>query len=905
MKTVLSIFVIVFAMCRGSLAAQTLSVPSVSYSTIQSAIDDANNDDTIIVSAGLYVENIDFLGKAITLTSTDPNDAAVIAATIIDGSAPNDPNIGSVVTFKNNEDANSVLTGFTIRNGSGQSDQTVWWRLWDGDNGDGGGVFCSAASPTITKNVIRDCEVVYGGGGVFCNNGASPEITENTFLNNYAGWYGGGVFARLNCSPRISNNIFRENECYYLGGAIYLADESYSKITNNYFEKNNCQILFGGAIYYFVDSAPTIACNFFIDNTSTGLGHNNATAAAIMAEVRTAGKIINNLFMGNSCPNTDGCVIKLGGNSSDVVANNIIYANGSAGIVSYGTVPISNNNIYANQGGNYSEGTPDQTGINGNISQDPQINGIMPEPFISLELNPNSPCIDTGGNGPVPGWLVSDYDGTSRIVNGTVDMGPQEYRNIGVPQDYATIQAAIDAASTGSEIIVSPGVYQENVNFLDKDLKLRSLFPLDANCVGQTIIDGNQIDSCIKIVSSQDASTVVAGLRLQNGRGEFGGGVCVDNTSGPILMYNYITQNYAVRYGGGIDSRDNCYTNITNNTIIDNDANDSGGGIGNGVGSTCIIQDNKIIGNSARLNGGGIYSFNDSDIDIMGNEIADNNATGGGGIYQADCNGIIQGNTLTKNIASDTGGAISIRTADTVITNNLVYANRADKYAGIFVWSQGSCQLRNNTVLANVATDIGGGISVDDGVTSPVTNNIVAYNGPGGGIYVNPNVPSPSVPVITHNNLWANIDGNYLGDVNDLLGINGNISVDPCFVETGSWVDLNDPNVVVEPNDPNALWLVGDYRIVYYSDCRDAGSSDNAPQIDFDDKPRPYFADFDIGAYELQVRDISGSGSVDLSDLFILSDSWLSGGSYLPADLDNSNFIDFHDFALLGAGWKK
>ena len=45
---------------------------------------------------------------------------------------------------------------------------------------------------------------------------------------------------------------------------------------------------------------------------------------------------------------------------------------------------------------------------------------------------------------------------------------------ITVPGDYATIQAAIDAANDGAEIVVSPDTYQENINFCGKNIILRS-----------------------------------------------------------------------------------------------------------------------------------------------------------------------------------------------------------------------------------------------------------------------------------------------------------------------------------------------------------------------------------------------------------------------------------------------
>jgi len=58
------------------------------YPTIQAAVNDANHDDTIILLPGSYTgdgnRDIDYLGKAITIRSTDPNDPCTVAATVID-----------------------------------------------------------------------------------------------------------------------------------------------------------------------------------------------------------------------------------------------------------------------------------------------------------------------------------------------------------------------------------------------------------------------------------------------------------------------------------------------------------------------------------------------------------------------------------------------------------------------------------------------------------------------------------------------------------------------------------------------------------------------------------------------------------------------------------------------------
>ena len=907
-------------LCCAQVYAETLYVSAGGYSSIQSAIDDANNFDTIIVSPNTYQENIDFLGKAVSLKSIDPNDPNVIAMTIIDGSNPVDPNIGSAVTFVNGEDSNAVLSGFTIMNGTGQSDPCGASWYWRGKNG--GGVFCRGSSPTITKNIFTNCSAEYGGGAIYCHDQANPMIRQNTFVDNYAGWYGGAIFARLKCSPTISNNTFKKNRCKYLGGAVYLADQSYSKVTNNWFEENDCEVLHGGAIYCFVNSAPIIACNFFLANTCSGTNSNGATGAALLMEGNTTGKIINNLFTANVCINSSGGIITLAGGSSDTVANNIIYSNNDIGIftLSGSSSIIRNNNAWNNTGGNYGGTISDQTGLNGNISADPQVGGELPLPFGIFELNPNSPCIDSGNNSVLPFWLTEDYDATDRLINSVVDMGPQEYNAIAVPQDYGTIQEAINAAQSGDEIIVSPGFYQENVDFLTKNIRLRSLDPFDANIVGQTIIDGNDQGSCIKILSGQNESTIVAGLRMQNGYAQFGGGVHVGYSVGPILMYNYIVNNTAYKpegattggYGGGIDYRNNSYGKVCNNTIIDNYADSAGGGVHVGPSSSCRIEDNKIINNSTvGEGGGGIYTYSKTTAWIINNEITGNLAltANGGGIWQWDSTGgIIEGNLITNNTAvtsqpgtgDGVGGGIGVLKGTTVVKNNIVCGNKAYDGGGIWIQSEYTGKIVNNTVVGNVADSDGAGIGMAYSVYSSFINNIVANNGSGGGIYVKPHGAFPSEPNMINNNVWNNQNQNYAGDIDDLADVNGNISADPLFVDSGYWDNNDTP---VDANDD--YWVQGDYRIGYYSLCRDAGDSNDAPSTDFDGKPRPYFDAFDIGAYELQIYDLTVTGQVGFDDLKILLDEWLNEEPSLPADLNEDGKINFQDFALLTSNRSK
>src|SRR5262249_60424260 len=117
-------------------AQATINVPS-DQSSIQAAIIAAHNGDTVLVAPGKYTENLNFNGKAITVTSSGG-----ASVTVIDGGGN-----GSGVTFDSGENSQAVLNGFSIQNGSAGSNtpQTQ-----------GGGIYIFAASPPVPNNAIQN-----------------------------------------------------------------------------------------------------------------------------------------------------------------------------------------------------------------------------------------------------------------------------------------------------------------------------------------------------------------------------------------------------------------------------------------------------------------------------------------------------------------------------------------------------------------------------------------------------------------------------------------------------------------------------------------------------------------------------------------------------------------------------
>lgn len=113
------------------LSAAVIKVPA-DQPTIQAGINAAATGDTVLVAPGTYFENIDFKGKAITVTSSGG-----AAVTTISG-----PNKTATVIFKNGETRSSVLSNFTVTVG-GQ----YYLNLM-------GGIYVYNSSPTILNNII-------------------------------------------------------------------------------------------------------------------------------------------------------------------------------------------------------------------------------------------------------------------------------------------------------------------------------------------------------------------------------------------------------------------------------------------------------------------------------------------------------------------------------------------------------------------------------------------------------------------------------------------------------------------------------------------------------------------------------------------------------------------------------
>jgi len=172
------------------------------FATIQAAIDEAIDGDTILVAPGTYMgggnRDIDFAGKAITVRSKDGPRTCIIDC---QGSEA-DPHRGFY--FHSGEDANSILQGVSIINGYADDGAGIWCYeaspriircmvLGNTAYFSGGGVFASRSSSLIANCIVSGNETGGDGGGLYCNGDPGATIRNCTISDNRAGGSGGGV----------------------------------------------------------------------------------------------------------------------------------------------------------------------------------------------------------------------------------------------------------------------------------------------------------------------------------------------------------------------------------------------------------------------------------------------------------------------------------------------------------------------------------------------------------------------------------------------------------------------------------------------------------------------------------------------------------------------------------------
>lgn len=575
------------------------------FGSIQRAIDAAWDGDTIVVSPGTYRENLDFLGKNIILTGTDPHDPAAVAATVIDGGGQD-----AVITIINGTAV--AVRGFTITGGAGKeiggkrlgggiyverAEVEISHNVITGNSADeGGGVYIKGDLSVLEKNVVTANSAVSseddsGGGGLYLE-GDRHIIEENTISHNTSAFWTGGLHLWGN-GHTVERNVITDNTSPSSAAGLTASGKGFVIIGNTI--SNNASsgkvedltvasVAAGGGLFVSGDG------NKIEDNAVNGnsgmpmlvLGDNNLVAENKV--VGNAGRVevigLTNVVVKNEIRDNHSAVRNIGlrveGDNSSIEFNEVLDNTSGAG-TAFLTVVGDNITIRENIiGGNRTTSPYSITAAGMNVYG---TNVTIEE----NEIYDNVAEITTNGGSSIGGGLFVTGEGNTIVGN----------------------------KIRGNEVTGSGnggGMYVSGQNF---------------------IIQENELTG--------NTATV------------YGGGIFVagyDHT----IEDNVITDNIAVYGGGGGLYLVGDGHTVNRNEIRSNasllTSRGGGGGLYIMTGSHTVTG-NQITGNTSATVGGGLYVRGFFDIPatvvLTGNTIEGNQANEGGGLFVSSYSKVVDG----------------------------------------------------------------------------------------------------------------------------------------------------------------------------------------------------------------------------------------------------------------------
>jgi predicted outer membrane repeat protein len=225
--------------------------------------------------------------------------------------------------------------------------------------------------------------------------------------------------------------------------------------------------------------------------------------------------------------------------------------------------------------------------------------------------------------------------------------------------DFPTIQAAIDGAADGDEIVLTDGVFtgdgNRDVNFLGKAVTVRSQSGDPATCIIDCEADFSDRHRGFRFDSGEGYSSVLSGVTVTNGYapeeppaspmvGDRGGGIICFESS-PRIENCRLFANRA-GWGGGAQFWDSA-AQLTG----------------------CIVD-----GNTATSNGGGIYCSLETSPWLVRVTIHHNVSHGkGGGLVCNTSSPIVRGCTISHNSVANSGGGLwTINGSAPVLENTII-----------------------------------------------------------------------------------------------------------------------------------------------------------------------------------------------------------------------------------------
>lgn len=354
-------FLVIYA---NTVAANTITVDSGGegdYTSIQQAVNNSNNGDTILVNKGVYVENVN-VDKKLTITSKSGNPKD----TIIQALHPYD-HVFHVT-------ANNVtIKGFGLKNSSS-----------------GSGIYLDS----VQYNTIANNHLQANGIGIHLWHANNNILINNTASDNsWAGIRLSPNDSELASNNTLINNTMVNNTYNFAIDTVYIN----ASMKNNVDTTNTVN---GKPIYYLVNvsdislnstsNAGTIYCiNCQNISIKDQILQNNIQS--IYLRNTSNSKFDNNIVLNNYC----GVILE---NSSNNSGSNNIATNNIVGITVFSSTNNSlSNNVANSNGDGFEIINSDNTELNNNTANNNKANGIALSSSTKNQLNGNIANYNGGG----------------------------------------------------------------------------------------------------------------------------------------------------------------------------------------------------------------------------------------------------------------------------------------------------------------------------------------------------------------------------------------------------------------------------------------------------------------------------------------------------------------------------
>lgn len=343
---------------------------------------------------------------------------------------------------------------------------------------------------------------------------------------------------------------------------------------------------------------------------------------------------------------------------------------------------------------------------------------------------------------------------------------------------FTEIQAAVEASAPGDLIVVNAGVYEETVDFLGKDIVVRSAWGPTATIIRPP----GGFGSGAVFDDGETRASVLHGFTLRDGSGtdhlgtlRGGGAFCVG--ASPTFRNCHFVENHA-GYAGAVYVREGADATFRRCVFRSNRSDSYGGAIG-GIGQ--LVVEECLFENNSSVLDGTFYVIDACRLErcvFRGNE-----ARQGAGIEAgaATSDHLIRDCWFEDNVSRTWHGAgVRVHEASPTIDGCVFVRNRAQEDgAAIMALDGGVTTVSNCTFWRNESGRYGGTMAAWYGSTILVTRSIFAATHRLPATFCN----AAGRIEFEENIFWNNTVANTSGDCLDPVGVNGNFTADPFFCD--------------------------------------------------------------------------------------------------------------------------